>query len=198
MGELLTRGEEITQVPDVVLSQRAFESAQEAGITGIVANRDTMLAIGQITQTGTKYVPDLTVMRKFSWNSAEWEKELTEAAAATRYFPPSELTVVERDKQFVTAGSLRSYQQAGGKTILNLAVKDWDQLGDALAETIEQAEKFGQPRSFGGFLRHAVDAVGGISEMVTRKPGVSPMGMHRCQAAGLQPYHLTRRSAESK
>jgi len=185
--ELEVAGRDLIQVPSVVLTQRAFMSAHEAGITDIAPNPEVLQAIGEITQTAMQFAPDITVMRAFGRTPAAWEKEHTDVPDRFRYFPASELAATERGLQIVSAGNIGRPTTETGKTVLNLAVKDWDHLGDALAETIEEAKTQGK-----SFLDQGpelvINAILGIGGDV----GSSPAQMRRKRAAELQPYYLTR------
>lgn len=181
---------ELIQLPPVVLTERAFANAQAADIIGIQPDRDAMVAIGQATETGTDWLPDMTIIREH--HTLRWDVLFKDAAPATPYLPASELTVTERRLQGVTAGGLREHIRTSGKKLVELTVRDWGALGAALAEAIEEART--GSKGPGEVSDRVVDALGWFVSEVTRQPFLASPSQKRIRAArGIQPYTITRR-----
>jgi hypothetical protein len=188
---------EIIQIPSVLLTERAFESAQDEGILNIQPNRDHMLAIGQITDTGDVYVPDITILRQH--NLINWDALYSSAPADYRYFPATELNVQERGKVYVSAGGLRQHMlNSDSRKIMELTVKDWGALGEAFASVIEDSKMIGQSQEGNhpkAYLDHAVSALGWLTSNLFNAPELaSPQTQRIKNAAGLHPYIITRRT----
>lgn len=181
---------EIIQVPSVVLTERAFEWARSEGILDVQPNHDLMLAIGQITNTGTEYLPDITVLRHHV-PLGQWDVNYDSAPPELPYIPSRELSVTERGLQFVSAGNLRRHIHDTGKTLLQLTVQDWDKLGEALAEEIEMSKTRGKehPKQGSDLI------VGALGEAASRLFGnkpITPRQKRIDQAGSLQPYTIKR------
>lgn len=181
---------EIIQVPSVVLTERAFEWARSEGILDVQPNHDLMLAIGQITETGTDYLPDITVLRLHT--PVEWDVSYQSAKPEQRYIPSRELSVTERGLQFVSARNLREHVQQAGKTLLELTVQDWDKLGEALTEKIEMAKtRTKEHPAQGSDL--IIGALGGVAGKLFGGKPLTQRQRNIGQGATLKPYTITRR-----
>lgn len=181
---------EIMQVPSVLLTERAFKSAQDEGIVTIQPNRDHMLAISQITDTGDVYVPDITILRQH--NQTNWDMLYRNAPTDYRYTSSAQLGVHEHNLPYVSAGGLRDHMiRAEGKKILELTVRDWDALGAAFADAVEQSKTIGASN-----LEQIADYVAGGLGLVGRLFDVpklmSPHEKRVRQVANLHPYIITR------
>lgn len=180
---------ELMKVPSVLLTERAFEQAQDAGIVGIEPNRDHMMAIGQITETGDTYIPDITIMRAYGASRNEWDVNYKDADPSLRYFPATELGVLEREKQYVSAGGLRVHSHDAGKKILELTVKDWDVLGETLVDAIHNTTGH-SGKNIGDLVFTPLAKLLERSQNLPKIP--TPRMRHMEQARNLQPYIIKR------
>jgi hypothetical protein len=194
-NELIRMGSELIQAPQVVLSERAFEHAQNAGIAGIAHNLDGMLTVCQITEMGSEYIPDLTIIRDGKGSVFNWDKTYKNAPDTFPYAPSYELDKAERSTS-VSAGNLRAHQLQTGKTILELTVKDWDGLGEELAGELAWQMKEAQnlaaskPEQGAGLAQDATAWFGRIFNAPTMSNRDRAVAAAR---AGAQPYTVSLR-----
>lgn len=189
---------ELTQVPPVVLSERAFDWAQREGIIDIQPDAEQMHAAGNLTQTGDTYLPDVTVLRDGStFRKQDWDISLLEGTAlnGALYAPSSQLAIPKAEVQTVTAAGLRSYASTG-KKLVELTVLDWDGLGERLVRAIEE-RKSETGGASEGFIRLS-NAVGEVATGIGRLLGRGPASGREtriAKARTLRPYTVTSRDS---
>lgn len=183
---------ELMKVPTVLLTESAFKQAHGAGITGIEPNRDHMMAIGMITETGDTFVPDITIMRAYGATRSEWDVNYKDADPSHRYFPATELSVLEREKQYVSAGGLRVHSHEASKKILELTVKDWDALGEAYTEAIYNTKGHDGSNPLDLVSTPVAKAANLIGRALNLREIQTPRMRHMEQAKNLQPYIIKR------
>lgn len=182
---------ELIHVPFVVLTERAFNHAQSKGILDIQPDRDQMLAVGQLTETGADYLPDITVLRDYSLTN--FDVSYKNAPVDYQYLPSSELAVQERGQQTISAGGLRQHTAETAKKLIELSVSNWDRLGEEFVKGIEESKTLekGNP---GQVVDRAANAFGWLLSGLLRDPQInSASNQHVLQGRNLQPYAITRK-----
>ncbi|HEV7453977.1 MAG TPA: hypothetical protein VGO07_01835 [Candidatus Saccharimonadales bacterium] len=190
MSVSIVRPAEITPALSVVLTPQAFGKAQEANITAIEPDYDAMRAIGEVTATGQDWLPDITVIREHR-PLGQHDINFNTARPTAPYFLASELAVRERSLQVVTASGLRRHLGDTGKKLVELTVRDWDGLGEILAEAILNTRMSGNGQE--QVLDRVTDALSWFVSQVIHEPMLESPNRRKIQAArGIRPYTITR------
>lgn len=180
----MTHAGELIQIPDVVLTKRLFERAHQEGITGITPDLSAIQAIGELTGVGAEFLPDITVLRQYDRSDVNFNQ----APDDTRYWPATDLSVRERDTFYISKHNLSEHARIASKTILQLTVKDWDNLGQELADQIHIAQRAKQ-----GYAAHASAGLGGFfGTMLGIKSLNTSKQKQERQARDYQPYTIHR------
>jgi len=179
------------QFPMVVLSERAFDLAQENNVLNIVPNLREMEAVRTLTEVDL--IPDVTVIREFKkgfMHPILSEPETKNAPNDYPFFPVAKL--VQPETKPVTAAELRRYV-AAGKRLIDLTVEgDFTDLDESYARNVEYSRGRGL---FGGIgAENATDFMRGLRALSGGKiKAQSPREQRIAAAAQHKPYTVTYR-----
>ena len=182
----------LVHVPSVLLTPRAFNDAHERAYRDIAPNPEGMTAIAEIT--GVSRMPDITIMRAYGRTPSTWDTIYKDADDDTRYIPAHELATGNPTAECYVTKAVIKNAEAAGKLILDLTVKDWDNLGSILAQAFEEAK--GESTGLWSFRQvgnRVLNAFGAtFGRAIMNESGMSPWQQRVAKAADVQPYIIRR------